>query len=67
MKKIVLSIALACAAPFAWAQVSETTTTTTTTDASGTITVGESSLEFAPTQLSDFDEIKFLARRLPGR
>jgi hypothetical protein len=42
MKKLVLSIALACAAPFAWAQVSETTTTTTTTDASGTIT------EFSP-------------------
>ena len=38
MKKAVLSIALAVAAPFAWAQVSETTTTTTTTDASGTIT-----------------------------
>jgi hypothetical protein len=42
MKKTVLSIALACAAPFAWAQVSETTTTTTTTDANGTIT------EFTP-------------------
>ena len=42
MKKIVLSIALACVAPFAWGQVSETTTTTTTTDASGTIT------EFSP-------------------
>jgi hypothetical protein len=38
MKKIILSIALAFVAPFAWAQVSETTTTTTTTDASGTIT-----------------------------
>src|SRR5205807_2244201 len=38
MKKIVLSIALAVVAPFAWGQVSETTTTTTTTDASGTIT-----------------------------
>ena len=38
MKKIVLSIALACVAPFAWGQVSETTTTTTTTDANGTIT-----------------------------
>src|SRR5262249_5136383 len=38
MKKIVLSIALAFVAPFAWAQVSETTTTTTTTDATGTIT-----------------------------
>src|SRR5882757_2028303 len=38
MKKIVLSIALACVATFAWGQVSETTTTTTTTDASGTIT-----------------------------
>ena len=38
MKKAVLSIALALAAPFAWAQVSETTTTTTTTDATGTIT-----------------------------
>ena len=42
MKKIVLSIALAFAAPFAWGQVSETTTTTTTTDANGTIT------EFSP-------------------
>ena len=38
MKKIVLSIALAFVAPFAWGQVSETTTTTTTTDANGTIT-----------------------------
>jgi hypothetical protein len=37
MKRIVLSIALAVAAPFAWAQVSETTTTTTT-QGSGTIT-----------------------------
>jgi hypothetical protein len=38
MKKILLSLALAFVAPFAWGQVSETTTTTTTTDASGTIT-----------------------------
>jgi len=38
MKKILLSIALAVVAPFAWAQVSETTTTTTTTEGSGTIT-----------------------------
>src|SRR5712675_3104823 len=38
MKKILLSIALAIAAPFAWAQVSETTTTTTTTEGSGTVT-----------------------------
>jgi hypothetical protein len=38
MKKIILSIALAFVAPFAWAQVSETTTTTTTTDANGMIT-----------------------------
>jgi len=38
MKRLLLSIALACVAPFAWGQVSETTTTTTTTDASGTIT-----------------------------
>lgn len=38
MKKAVLSIALAIAAPFAWAQVSQTTTTTTTTEGSGTIT-----------------------------
>ena len=38
MKNILLSIALAIAAPFAWAQVSETTTTTTTTEGSGTIT-----------------------------
>ena len=37
MKKLLLSIALAVAAPFAWAQVSETTTTTTT-EAGGTIT-----------------------------
>ena len=42
MKKVILSIALAVAAPFAWGQVSETTTTTTTTEASGTIT------EFSP-------------------
>jgi hypothetical protein len=38
MKKMLLSIVLAVAAPFAWAQVSETTTTTTTTEGSGTIT-----------------------------
>jgi|SRR5215471_10144597 len=38
MKKIMLSIALAFVAPFAWGQVSQTTTTTTTTDANGTIT-----------------------------
>jgi len=42
MKKLFMSIALACVATFAWGQVSETTTTTTTTDASGTIT------EYAP-------------------
>lgn len=41
MKKVILSIALAVVAPFAWAQVSETTTTTTTTG-TGTIT------EFSP-------------------
>src|SRR5438132_13622349 len=38
MKKVILSIALAVAAPFAWAQVSETTSTKTTTEGSGTIT-----------------------------
>jgi hypothetical protein len=38
MKKILVSMALAIAAPFAWAQVSETTTTTTTTEGNGTIT-----------------------------
>jgi hypothetical protein len=38
MKKILLSIALAVVAPFAWAQVSQTTTTTTTTEGTGTIT-----------------------------
>jgi hypothetical protein len=38
MKKTLISMALAIAAPFAWAQVSETTTTTTTTEGSGTIT-----------------------------
>jgi hypothetical protein len=42
MKKVILSMALAVAAPFAWAQVSETTTTTTTTEGNGTIT------EFSP-------------------
>jgi hypothetical protein len=41
MKKLILSMALAVAAPFAWAQVSSTTTTTTT-EGSGTIT------EFSP-------------------
>ncbi len=38
MKKLLLSMALVVAAPFAWAQVSETTTTTTITEGSGTIT-----------------------------
>jgi hypothetical protein len=39
MKKMLLSMALAVVAPFAWGQVSETTTTTTTTtEGSGTIT-----------------------------
>jgi hypothetical protein len=42
MKKMLLSMALAVVAPFAWAQVSETTTTTTTTEGNGTIT------EFTP-------------------
>jgi hypothetical protein len=43
MKKLLLSMVLAVAAPFAWAQVSETTTTTTTTtEGNGTIT------EYAP-------------------
>ena len=37
MKKVILCMALAVAAPFAWAQVTETTTTTTT-EGSGTIT-----------------------------
>jgi hypothetical protein len=37
MKKLLLSVALAVAAPFAWAQVSETTTTTTI-EGGGTIT-----------------------------
>lgn len=41
MKTVILSMALAVAAPFAWGQVSETTTTTTTTG-NGTIT------EFTP-------------------
>jgi len=38
MEKVLLSMALAVAAPFAWAQVSETTTTTTTTEGNGTVT-----------------------------
>jgi hypothetical protein len=38
MKKLLFSMVLALAAPFAWAQVSETTTTTTTTEGNGTIT-----------------------------
>jgi hypothetical protein len=37
MKKLLLSVALAVAAPFAWAQISETTTTITT-EGGGTIT-----------------------------
>ena len=35
---MLLTIALAVVAPFAWGQVSETTTTTTTTGGNGTIT-----------------------------
>jgi len=38
MKKILLSIAVAVATPFAWAQVSETTTTTSTTEGGDTAT-----------------------------
>ena len=38
MRKMLLTIALAVVAPFAWGQVSETTTTTTTTECNGTIT-----------------------------
>src|SRR5881275_1186626 len=38
MKKILLSIALAIAAPFAWAQVSQTTPTTCSTEGRGAIT-----------------------------
>lgn len=38
MKKVLLSLALATVAPFAWGQVSSTTTTTTTTEGTGTIT-----------------------------
>src|SRR5437762_8857972 len=38
MRKVLLSMALAVVAPFAWGQVSETTTTTSTTEGNGTIT-----------------------------
>jgi hypothetical protein len=38
MRKMLLTIALAVVALFAWGQVSETTTTTTTTEGNGTIT-----------------------------
>lgn len=38
MRKLVLSLVLSVAAPFAWAQTESTTTTTTTTEGSGTIT-----------------------------
>ena len=38
MRKVLLSMALAVVAPFAWGQVSETTTSTTTTEGNGTIT-----------------------------
>jgi hypothetical protein len=38
MRKMLLTIALAVVAPFAWGQVSGTTTTTTTTEGNGTIT-----------------------------
>jgi len=44
MKKLLLSIACAAAAPFAMAQTAATTTTTTYTDGSGTIT------EYSPGQ-----------------
>src|SRR5260370_41279560 len=37
MKKMLLSMALAVVAAFAWGQSSETTTTTTTTEGNGTI------------------------------
>ncbi len=42
MNKTLLSMALAVAAPFAWAQTTSETTTTTTTTGGGTIT------EFSP-------------------
>jgi hypothetical protein len=42
MKKLLLTVALAAIAPFAFAQTSSTTTTTTTTEGNGTIT------EFTP-------------------
>src|SRR4051812_21551287 len=42
MKKIILSIVIAAAAPLVWAQVESTTTTTTTSEGGGTIT------EFSP-------------------
>ena len=38
MKKLLISLALAAVAPFAWGQASSTTTTTTTTEGSGTVT-----------------------------
>jgi hypothetical protein len=41
MKKTILSIALAIAAPFAWAQTSSTTTSTTTTTTTGGGTITE--------------------------
>ena len=41
MKKAILSLVLATAAPFAWAQVSQTTTSTTTTTTEGTGTITE--------------------------
>ena len=44
MKKTLLSIALAIAAPFAWAQTSSTTTSTSTT----TTTDGGTITEFSP-------------------
>jgi hypothetical protein len=42
MRKLILSLVLSVAAPFAWAQTASTTTTTTTTEGGGTIT------EFTP-------------------
>jgi hypothetical protein len=52
MRRILLSVALAVVAPFAWAQVSETTTTTTTTEGSGTITEYTPGITIVPKESS---------------
>ena len=71
MKKLLLSVALAAVAPFAWGQTSSTTTTTTT-EGGGTITEftpGSNGIEVRPirqiTGAEEFAEVFFDGTRAP--